>query len=796
MERWGGVLQSLLLLSLWGLACGAQHDGCKDYRRQFERVFSVPGDVALLNSTLLDPSVFNVSTDPYNVTWYRLNSEQPISNQSGRVLVAGESLWFLNVTEADAGDYVTVVRTPQQCFTQVTQLVVDTPLQCGRPRTSIQRMHKAMNARLSCPLWDYTNKLRSYGVSYSLMWYKGCEQISDGTDRFHYWSSFLDVQKVESSDQALYTCTLRFSLGGVRGSVSETIDVEVIGDYYQLPQIREPAEDVIRAELGSNVTKRCLVSVPYEGNPHLVVEVDWLQQSNYVSDDPNKRVYAPRQRAEWQPGVVLIERWLVISELKEDDLNLNYTCEAWSGRGTPSSYFTLLQKGPELLVPVSLALGSCLLLFLLMVSLYHVFKLELVLWFRGTFPKLYSSSASDGKLYDAYVAYPQRSSMDWTHEVERFALQTLPQVLEKVCGYSLFIPDRDSLPGEAMMDSVEENLEVSRRIILLYTASTFSKKYCSNNNTLLSRPTDQTDTDHLNTSKDQLNLSKDHPNLSKDHLNSSKDHVNLSKDHLNSSKDHLNLSKNHLNLSKDQLHTSKDQVITSLNQLSTSKDHLNSSKKHLNSSKDHLNSSVDHLNTSMNHLNTSKNHLNTSKNHLNSSVDHLNTRKTDIITTNNNLNTTKDQMSSVKVQFSPSEDPSSDCQSCEDTCGHARTHLECVAAMHRALLERSMKVILVELEELGPSEVEQLPESVRHLRKTQGAVCWWRTRGTAWRTRCMRRTEDGETALSSCVSPDCRFWKEVRYRMPVKTKRTVPPETAALLNKTDSKTQRLNVLPV
>lgn len=134
----------------------------------------------------------------------------------------------------------------------------------------------------------------------------------------------------------------------------------------------------------------------------------------------------------------------------------------------------------------------------------------------------------DGKLYDAYVAYPQPCAIGFSEKVETFALHTLPQVLENVCGYKLFIAGRDCLPGQgtvspsaptwfgefiytitlldaqiiilsssliifppaAIVDSVEENIQASRRLLLLYTASTFtSKKHTSstssnNNNNL------------------------------------------------------------------------------------------------------------------------------------------------------------------------------------------------------------------------------------------------------------------------------------------------------------------------
>lgn len=57
----------------------------------------------------------------------------------------------------------------------------------------------------------------------------------------------------------------------------------------------------------------------------------------------------------------------------------------------------------------------------------------------------------DGKLYDAYVAYPQPYDLGFNKEVETFALKTLPHVLEMACDYKLFIAGRDCLPGECKL---------------------------------------------------------------------------------------------------------------------------------------------------------------------------------------------------------------------------------------------------------------------------------------------------------------------------------------------------------
>lgn len=85
-------------------------ENCTNYRLQFERVFTVPGDGAMLNSTLVSPDVFDFTAVPYNITWYDSKTGREISDQAGRILVRGETLWFLNITLDDNGEYETIVR--------------------------------------------------------------------------------------------------------------------------------------------------------------------------------------------------------------------------------------------------------------------------------------------------------------------------------------------------------------------------------------------------------------------------------------------------------------------------------------------------------------------------------------------------------------------------------------------------------------------------------------------------------------------------------------------------------------
>ncbi|XP_028993172.1 interleukin-1 receptor-like 2 [Betta splendens] len=627
----------LILLRLCGICTVVVLENCTDYKTQFERVFSVPGDMAMLNSTIVAPDVFDFRTIPYSITWYVTKTGQEMSNQTGRILIRGETLWFLNVTLDDDGEYETILRTPFWCYKQATKLVVNLTVtgECGRPLRSNQPLTSGVSDRLACPLPDYITKLRSYNITTSLVWYRGCDPIEDG-QAYTYSDLELMISRVKDQDDTFFTCTLKFTLGGITGSVSETIQAEFIKEYSLVPQMHEPANEVIKAQLGSSFSKRCLVFVP--GTENGFVDIFWFNGTTLVS--PSERVFVSEQRM-WRQEVpssgTWLERQLTFTELKEKDFHTNYTCQAYSFRGHPKGNFILLPAEPDITIPIGSVLGCVMILFIISTILYYTFKVDIVLQFRTAFPHFYVNKDLDGKLYDAYVAYPEHCAVGFSQEVEKFALHTLPQVLENACGYKLFIAGRDCLPGQAIIDSVEENIQASRRLLLLYTASTFT------------------------------------------------------------------------------------------------------SKRHTSS--------------------TSSNNNN--------------------IISNNNLNSdrkTNDDSHSTSYKEN------------DDIYPDSRQQIECVAGMHRALLEGSLKVILVEMEQISPAQLALFPESVRHLRKKQGAVCWWKNtkKQQRWRT-CSKSREDEDkcgqdTQWSPSTSPSSRFWKEMRYHMPVRGKRVMYPEKTALLN--------------
>nr|XP_056718005.1 interleukin-1 receptor type 1-like [Euleptes europaea] len=74
---------------------------------------------------------------------------------------------------------------------------------------------------------------------------------------------------------------------------------------------------------------------------------------------------------------------------------------------------------------------------------------------------------SDGKTYDAFVLYPTGNAVACMDSLDNFVLKLLPEILERQCGYKLFIVGRDDLPGQATVSVTEDTVKQSRRLMII-----------------------------------------------------------------------------------------------------------------------------------------------------------------------------------------------------------------------------------------------------------------------------------------------------------------------------------------
>ncbi|KAK7154682.1 hypothetical protein R3I94_007877 [Phoxinus phoxinus] len=445
-------------------------ESCRNFGLAFERMFAIPGESPLLECPLQIQYLFDNPETPYNVTWFEERTGWEISGGQQNVSLSGTSLWFPNISMQSQGRYVCVLRAQSRCYKQAAVLVVSemSSGDCIRPQRGFQSISSGVNDLLACPLRRY---IRSVDHP-SIQWYKNCEPLRKD-EKFAPNEGFLNIRKVHLDDAGLYTCKMTFSLGGVVGEMAESVECEVRADeYLEKPRLIEPVNEIIKVERGSSFRKGCVVFVPGKGTHHVAVlwKVLLGSEEEFISENTSRRIHQERMNeSRTEEGIVLV-RTLSVSDVWQEDFYLNFTCMASSSRGTPSGQFSLVPADPNLVLLLGLLLGLVALLFVMGVSLCTVFKVELALWVRTVFPFLYKTTDGDGKQYDAYIAYPR--VLDGSSEkAEVFAMSTLPQVLEGRYGYKLFILGRDGLPGEAVVDVVEEALTRCRRLLLLYTST-------------------------------------------------------------------------------------------------------------------------------------------------------------------------------------------------------------------------------------------------------------------------------------------------------------------------------------
>lgn len=185
------------------------------------------------------------------------------------------------------------------------------------------------------------------------------------------------------------------------------------------PVIESPVNETMEVVLGSqlqlicNVTSRNIASVYWKWNGSVIDEEDPVLTEDYppVENHSSKKM-----------NTVIAA--LNISEVKSIFYLYPFTCIARNAYGINAAYIQLIHP------------------------------------------------ASDGKTYDAYILYPKTLGEGSTSKSDIFVFKVLPEVLEKQCGYKLFIYGRDDYVGEDFVKVTNENIKKSRRLIVILVQET------------------------------------------------------------------------------------------------------------------------------------------------------------------------------------------------------------------------------------------------------------------------------------------------------------------------------------
>ncbi|KAK1876789.1 Interleukin-1 receptor accessory protein-like 1-B, partial [Dissostichus eleginoides] len=226
-----------------------------------------------------------------------------------------------------------------------------------------------------------------------------------------------------------------------------------------------------RTPAGSPLNLTCRAFFGYSGDVSPLIY--WMKGEKFIEDLDEERVQETEMKTIREHlGEQEVSISLTIESVEESDLG-NYSCYVENGNGRRQANIQL-SKTAELMYTVELAggLGAILMLLICLVTLYKCYRIELMLFYRNHFGS--EDIDGDNKDYDAYLSYTKVDPDQWsqeTREEERFALEILPDVLEKHYGYKLFIPDRDLIPTGTYIEDVARCVDQSKRLIIVMTPS-------------------------------------------------------------------------------------------------------------------------------------------------------------------------------------------------------------------------------------------------------------------------------------------------------------------------------------
>nr|XP_048286176.1 interleukin-1 receptor-like 1 [Myodes glareolus]XP_048286178.1 interleukin-1 receptor-like 1 [Myodes glareolus] len=413
-----------------------------------------------------------------HVEWFNSSTNESISTQeSNGIVVSRDRLKFLPARVTHSGIYACVVRSPDFNMTEYMNVTIHRKITgCNVPD---HLMYKTVsgsekNSKITCPTISY------YNWTAPVQWFKNCEALQEPKYKAH--RAYLFINNVGRDDEGDYTCKFTHTENGTSYNVTATRSFTVQEKSFSVfPVIKFPPHNkTIEVEIGKPMNITCLACLG-KGSQFLAKVLWRINEKNVEKYDKARFQEEKEQNQSSSGDIDCLASVLKITNVTDKDLSRKYDCLALNHRGMIRHTLQLREKQPTNHQSTYYIVAGCSLLLMLinvLVIVLKVFWIEVALFWRDIVTPY--RIQNDGKLYDAYVIYPRvfEGSSAGTTSVEYFVHRTLPDVLEKKCGYKLCIYGRDLLPGQDAATVVESSIQNSRRhMFVLAPHMTHSKEF-------------------------------------------------------------------------------------------------------------------------------------------------------------------------------------------------------------------------------------------------------------------------------------------------------------------------------
>ncbi|NXS60106.1 IRPL2 protein, partial [Brachypteracias leptosomus] len=447
-------------------------DGCIDWSVDLKTYMALAGEPVRVKCALfysyIRTNYSMAQSTGLRLMWYKNKGdlEEPIIFSEVRMSKDEDSIWFHSVELQDSGFYTCVLRNSTYCMKVSMSLTVaenESGLCYNSKIRYLEKSEVTKRKTISCPdIEDYKTASQEPDV----VWYKECKPKMWRSIVIQKGNTLL-IQEVQEEDGGNYTCELKFEGKLIRRTVELKVTA-LLTDKPPKPLFpMENQPTVIDVQLGNPLTVACKAFFGFSGESGPMIY--WMKGEKFIEELEGHIREGEVRLLREHLGEKEVELTLIFDAVEEADL-ANYTCHVENRNGRRHASVLLRKK--DLIYKIELAggLGAILLLLILLVTIYKCYNIELMLFYRQNFGG--DEAADDNKEYDAYLSYtkvdPDALDCDNNQE-EQFALEILPDVLEKHYGYKLFIPDRDLIPSGTYIEDLTRCVEQSRRLIIVLT---------------------------------------------------------------------------------------------------------------------------------------------------------------------------------------------------------------------------------------------------------------------------------------------------------------------------------------
>ncbi|XP_037764659.1 interleukin-1 receptor accessory protein isoform X1 [Chelonia mydas] len=477
-----------LLVTLWLCLAtlSSSSERCDDWGVDTMKQIQVyDGEPARIKCPLFEAFLkYNYSTAHsagLTLIWYWIGQdrdlEEPINFRlpDNRISKEKDTLWFRPALLNDTGNYTCMLRNTTYCSKVAFPLEVVQKDQTSCVSQSIKPTEELFylehtNEKIICPDID---GFYPPSVTPTVNWYRNCVLVKGFHDRYPEGPTLI-IGIVRNVYKGNYTCIVSYKENGRTYNLTRTIRMKVVGSPAKAmpPQFSSPNKKITyELEAGADLVLPCEVYFTFLKDSQ--TEVWWTVDGKNTDDITDMKIKVSESVSILELGHKDITRTLTISKVTPKDLKRNYTCHARNTRGEVHQTAMVGMKvlAPRYTVELACGLGATVLLVVILIVVYHVYWLEMVLFYRAHFGT--DEAILDGKEYDIYVSYARNA------EEEEFVLLTLRGVLENEFGYKLCIFDRDSLPGGNTTEAVFDFIQRSRRMIVVLSPNYLTEKSIS-----------------------------------------------------------------------------------------------------------------------------------------------------------------------------------------------------------------------------------------------------------------------------------------------------------------------------